>query len=269
MGKRRRKISCGRYAAEYCFSRGSRYDCPKARAEKRHHTSQVQQALNDKNALIYNAAVIAGTFLDDPTSMFVTLTLDDDHYPYSDRPWESLGKILRLLDNYIARLQRLAKRRGAELAYGWSPGQGDFGRYHIHMLIRGLSREDVCTVWGLGDVNAHYLYGDTTFLADRDWTCGKKKEVNPERIAHYMVNNAKPLRKVGGRLIHFSRSCVRPTVAESTPVPDGFRLEPPEGSTTVDQHAENTLYSSLAFVSYLLPGAKTRRRKRKLRGAAP
>ena len=127
MSKRRRKLSCGRYAAEYCFSRGSRYDCPKARSEKRHHTSQVQQALNDKNALIYNAAVIAGTFLDDPTSMFVTLTLDDDHYPYSDRPWESLRKILRLLDNYIARLQRLAKRRRAELAYGWSPGQGDRG----------------------------------------------------------------------------------------------------------------------------------------------
>ena len=270
MGKRRRKISCGRYAAEYCFSRGSRYDCQKARAEKRRHTSQVQQALNDKNALIYNAAVIAGTFLDDPTSMFATLTLDDEHYPYSNRPWEILGKILKLMDNYIARLQRLAKRRGTELAYGWSPGQGDFGRYHIHMLIKGLSAEDVCTVWGFGDVNYHHLYGDTAFLSDRDWTCGgKKKEINPERIAHYMVNNAKPLRKVGGRLIHFSRSCVRPTVEESTSVPDSFRLEPPEGSTTVDQRTENTMYSRFAFVSYLLPGNRPKRRKRKLRGVSP
>lgn len=269
MGKRRRKISCGRYAAEYCFSRGSRYDCPRARAEKRHHTSQVQQALNDKNALIYNAAVIAGTFLDDPSSLFATLTLDDEHYPFSERAGESLGKILKLLDNYIARLQRLAKRRGVTLAYGWSPGKGDFGRYHIHMLIKGLSREDVVTVWGLGEVKAYHLYKDTAFLADREWMCAGRKEVNPEAIARYMMQNAQPLRKVGGRLIHFSRSCVRPEVEESAPVSDGFRLEAPEGSTTVDQRTETTMYSSFAFVSYLLPGKKIRKRKRKLRGAAP
>lgn len=269
MSKRRRKLNCGRYAAECCFSRGSRYDCPKARAQKQHHTSQVQQALNDKNALIYNAAVIAGTFLDDPSSLFVTLTLDDGHYPFSDRAGESMGKILKLLDNYIARIQRLAKRRKTALAYGWSPGLGDLGRYHIHMLIKGMSREDVVTVWGLGDVKACRLYKDTAFLAEREWMCGGKREINPEAIARYMIDNAKPLRKVGGRLIHFSRSCLRPTVEESTPVPDGFRLEAPEGSTTVDQRTETTMYSSFSFVSYLLPGAKPRKRKRKLRGAAP
>lgn len=269
MGKRRRKISCGRYAAEYCFSRGHRYDCPKARAEKRHHTSQVQQALNDKNALIYNAAVIAGTFLDDPTALFATLTLDDGHYPFSDRAGESLGKILKLLDNYIARLQRLAKRRNTKLAYGWSPGKGDLGRYHIHMLIKGLSREDALTVWGMGEVKACHLYKDTAFLADREWMCSGRKEVNPEAIARYMMQNAQPLRKVGGRLIHFSRSCQRPEVEESTPVADGFRLEAPEGSTTVDARTESTMYSSFAFVSYLLPWQRPRKRKRKLRGAAP
>ena len=269
MGKRRRKISCGRYAAEYAFSRATRYDCPKARAEKRHHTSQVQQALNDKNALVYNAAVIAGTFLDDPTSLFATLTLDDAHYPFSDKAGESWNQIHKLLDNYIARLQRLAKRRGTALAYGWSPGKGDLGRYHIHMLIKGLSREDVCTVWGQGDVNVHHLYGDTAFLADRDWMCSGKKEINPEQISRYMMNNAMPLRKVGGRLIHFSRSCIRPTVEESAPVSDSFRLEAPEGSTTCDARSESTMYSSFSFVSYMMLASCSKKRKRKLRGRTP
>ena len=269
MGKRRRKLSCGRYVAEYLYSRVTRYDCPKARAEKRHHTSQVQQALNDKNALIYNAAVIAGTFIDEPTSVFACLTLDDDHYPFSDKAGESWSKIHKLLDNYIARLQRLAKRRGSALAYGWSPGKGDYGRYHIHILIKGLSREDVVTVWGLGDVKAYHLYKDHTFLADRDWMCAGRKDVNPEAIARYMIQNAMPLRKVGGRLIHFSRSCTRPEVEESAPVSDSFRLEAPEGSTTVDERSETTMYSSFSFVSYLMPALRVKNRKRKLRGRTP
>ena len=269
MSKRKRKISGGRYAAEYLFSRATRYDCPKARAEKRHHTSQVQQALNDKNALIYNSAVIAGTFLDDPSSLYATITLDDDHYPFSDRPGESWRIIKKNLDNYIARLQRLAKRRGSTFAYGWSPGKGDLGRYHIHMLVKGLSPEDVRTVWGLGDVNTHHLYNDLAFLTNRDWLCPGNKEVNPERIANYMINNAKPLRKVGGRLIHFSRSCVRPTAEESEPVSDGYKLSAPEESVTCDERSESTMYSNFAFVSYMLLPPKPRKRKKKLMGRAP
>lgn len=269
MGKRHRRMICGRYTAECLFSRTTRYDCPKARAEKRHHTSQVQQALNDKNALIYNAAVIAGTFLDDPTSLFVSLTLDDDHYPFADAPWKSWNVIHKFLINYIARLQRLAKRRESEVAYGWSPGMGDFGRYHVHMIIKGLSPEDVQTMWGHGDANTHHLYTDIDFFSDRDWLLPGSKEINPERIAQYMVNNAKPLRKVGGRLIHFSRNCVKPTVEESTPVSDGYNLSAPDDSAVCDRREENTMYSSFAFLSYIRVAPKRRRRRKKLRGRTP
>lgn len=265
MSKRRRTLSCGRYAAEYVYSRITRYDCPRARAEKRHHTSQVQQALNDKNALTYNAAVIAGTFLDDASSLFVTLTLDDAHYPAASRPAECRQRIERQLDNYIARLQRLAKRRGVPFAYCWSPGIGDGGRYHIHMLTRGLSPEDVRTVWGLGNVDFHYLAADTAFLAGRDWYCRGTRDVNPEAIARYLMANAKPLRRLGGRLIHFSRSCTRPTVGESKPVPDGYRLEPPADSTVCDERSENTMYSSFAFVSYMRRPPKRAARKRRVK----
>lgn len=266
MSKRKRRISCGRYTAEFVFSRGTRYDCPKARSEKRHHTSAVQQALNDKNAMLYNAAVIAGTFLDDPSSMFVTLTLDDDHYPFSDRPGESYRAIINQVKNFIPRLRRLCKRRRSELAFGWSPGKGDLGRFHIHMLVKGVTAEDVRDVWGLGDVDAHNLYKDRMFIAGREWNCRKSKEINPEQIAQYMINNAKPLRKVGGRLIHFSRSCTRPVVEESAPVPDGYVLQAPEESVTCDQHSEATMYSNLQFVSYVSPLNKPTKRKRKLRG---
>lgn len=263
MSKRKRRISCGRYVAEYVFSRVTRYDQPKARAEKRHHTSQVQQALNDKNALIYNAAVISGTFIDTPGAMFCTLTLDDDHYPFSDRQGESLRSILRELKNFIPRLRRTSKRRGSSLALGWSPGVGELGRLHIHMLVSGVTAEDMQTVWGLGNVNCHSLTEDDDWLAGRDWYCGKTKVVNPEAIAQYMINNAKPLRKVGGRLIHFSRSCVRPAVEESQPVSDGYQLLPPEDSVVCDQRSEDTMYSSLQFVSYVADCQKRRRRKPK------
>lgn len=268
MSKRKRTLACGRYVAAYLFSRVTRYDCPKARAEKRHHTSQVQQALNDKNAMIYNAAVIAGTFLDDETSMFVTLSFDEAHYPRFDNPGKIWIAVHKLLVNYIARLQRLAKRRGASFAYAWSPGIGDKGRYHIHMLVKGLTAEDLVSVWGLGNVDYHWLHHDLDFINGRDWSCSAG-EINPERIAHYMINNAKPLRKVGGRLIHFSRSCVRPTVSESAPVPDSYRLEPPEGSVTCDRRQEDIMYSSFAFLSYLHAGPRKKRRRRKLRGVTP
>lgn len=268
MGKRKRKISCGRYTAEYVFSRVTCYDCPKARAEKRHHTSQVQQALNDKNALIYNAAVIAGTFIDDSSAQFVTLTFDREHYP-EGRVGEVRSSCRRQLANFIARAQRLASRRGAAFAYGWAEGVGEEGRLHFHLLAKGLNREDLITVWGLGNVDTHYLRGDTAFLTGRDWCCQGRRDVNPEAIARYMIDNAKPLRKVGGRLIHFSRNCVRPVVSESRPVPDGYRLEAPEGCVTCDQRSERTMYSDCAFVSYLRQPPRRAGRRRKPRGKAP
>lgn len=268
MSKRKRTLACGRYVAVYLFNRVTRYDCPKARSEKRHHTSQVQQALNDKNAMIYNAAVIAGTFLDDASSMFVTLTFDDDHYPQSDKAGGTWKAVHKQLINYIARLQRLAKRRRSDFAYTWSPGIGDKGRYHIHMLVKDLTAEDMVSVWGLGNVDYHSLYHDLVFINGRDWACSSG-EVNPERIAHYMINNAKPLRKVGGRLIHFSRSCTRPKATVSAPVPDSYRLEAPEGTVTCDQRFEDTMYSSFAFVSYLYSAPRQKKRRRKLRGKTP
>lgn len=263
MSKRRRKLSCGRYAAEYVYSRLTRRDCPRARGEKRRHTSQVQQALNDKNALVYNAAVIAGTFLDDRSSLFVTLTIDNAHYPNEPRGSQREAAIRRQLDNYIARLQRLSRRRGIVLAYGWALGLGEGGRLHIHMLTRGPTPEDVRTVWGLGNVDFHYLTGDIAFLAGRDWNCRNTRDVNPEAIARYMIDNAKPLRRLGGRLIHFSRSCTRPVTEEPAAVPNGYRLEAPEDSAVCDARSEDTMYSSFSFVSYMLPPPKRTARKRR------
>lgn len=265
MAKYRKILQGGRYVAVAAYQAGNRWDCPKARAEKKYHTSKAQQLVNDRNSRIKCAALIGANFADSATAFFVTPSFDAAHYPNCQNSSEYWDFCMKEADKYIRRLRRVAQNRGGDIKYLYCPGIGEGGRWHIHMLIDGVTAEDIRDTWGLGGVDYHHLYTDTTWVAARDWYA-KANNVNPAAIAKYMMHNASR-RKVGKHPWHASRNCSKPTV-KTERIPDGESIEPPEGAEILEREKSETLYSSYQFLEYIEPKAAAAPRKRRKRGSS-
>ena len=59
MAKYFRSIQAGRYRCDYTYSRVSRYDSDKARAEKKRASSAAQKVVNDKLSRIQLTGILA------------------------------------------------------------------------------------------------------------------------------------------------------------------------------------------------------------------
>lgn len=245
----------------------TRRDCPKARAEKKNHTAKAQQHLNDRNSRNVLTDIIAENFVDSPTALFVTPSFDAAHYPSFEKSSERRAFCHNQAKNYIKRLNRLAKRRGGEIRYVYSMSVGEGGRCHFHMVIDGVTAEDVRDAWGRGDVDYHHFYTDKKWVADRDWYCGADN-VNPVAIAKYMMHNAS-CRLVGQHPWHASRNCVRPKSEPVAIIPDGASIEPPEGAEVLERESVETLYSSYQFIEYIDPRPATAPKQNRKRRTAP
>lgn len=271
MARYYKKLKAGRYCAVTAYSRIGRNDCPKARSEKRNHASKAQQNLNSTNSRIAFTAIIALNFADSKTAFFATLTFDDAHYPSFERKSLYWNYVVKQADNYIVRLRRLAKKRGAILKTAYSPGIGEKGRWHLHMLIDGVTAEDIRDAWGRGDVDMHHLYADSHWLISRDWYNKKTKNVNPVAIAKYMIGNAN-CRNVGQHPWHVSRSCTRPKAERATLIDDNCIIDFPDNADPLDKKKESTMYSTFIFLEYIearelaeIRSHKRKTRNRKLR----
>lgn len=261
-------LKAGRYNLVTTYPVITRRDCPKARAEKKNHTAKAQRLVNDRNSRIALTAIIAENFAESPTAFFVTPSFDAEHYPILTKKSEYWAFCCSEAKNYIKRLRRLAKRRGGDLRYVFSVGIGEGGRWHFHMLIDGVTAEDLRDAWGRGDVDYHHLYTDAKWVAARDWYC-KAENVNPVAIAKYMMHNA-GCRLVGQHPWHVSRSCARPKAEPATIISDNTSIEPPEGSEVLDRETTETLYSSFRFIEYIEPRPATKlKHHRKHSAAAP
>lgn len=263
MARYMKRIRGGRYNIVTSYPVTTRWDGPKARAEKKNHTAKAQQLVNDRNSRIALTAIIAENFADSPTAFFVTPSFDAAHYPAFGKKSEYWAFCCSEAKNYIKRLRRLAKHRGGAIKYVYSVGVGEGGRWHFHMLIDGVTAEDIRDAWGRGGVDYHHLYTDTKWVAMRDWYC-KVSNVNPVAIAKYMMRNAS-CRLVGKHPWHASRSCVRPKAEPATIIPDNASIEPPEGSEVLDRETSETLYSSFRFIEYIEPKPATASRHHRSR----
>lgn len=262
MARYMKRIRGGRYNIVTAYPVTTRRDCPKARAEKKNHTTKAQQLVNDRNSRIALTVLIAENFADSPTAFFVTPSFDAAHYPTFAKKSEYLAFCGSEAKNYIKRLRRLAKRRGGAIKYVYSFGVGEGGRWHFHMLIDGVTAEDIRDAWGRGSVDYHHLYTDAKWIAARDWSC-KTNNVNPVAIAKYMMHNAS-CRMVGQHPWHASRNCVRPKAEPATIISDNASIEPPEGAEVLYRVTSETLYSAFQFVEYIepKPAAAPKRRRR-------
>ncbi|MGM9602998.1 MAG: hypothetical protein ACI3W5_15615 [Faecousia sp.] len=249
MSRYMKKLKAGRYNLVTAYKMTTRYDCPKARAEKKNHTAKAQQLVNDRNSRIALTAIIAENFSDSKTAFFVTPSFDAEHYPSLTKKSEYWSFCCSEAKKYVKRLRRIAKSRGGDIKYVFSVGVGEGGRWHFHMLIDGVTTEDIRDVWGRGNVDYHHLYTDTKWVNDRDWYC-KADNVNPVAIAKYMMNNAS-CRLVGQHPWHVSRNCVRPKAEPAIIISDNASIEPPDGAEVLDRETSETLYSAFQFIEYI------------------
>lgn len=196
-------------------------------------------------------AIIAANFSDSPTAFFVTPSFDDEHYPNYSKKSEYWSFCCKEANNYIKRLRRIAKRRGGGIKYVFSVGIGEGGRWHFHMLLDGVTSEDIRDAWARGDVDYHHLYTDRKWISSRDWY-SLADNVNPVSIAKYMMHNAN-CRLVGQHPWHVSRNCIRPKPSQAVTVPDNASIEPPEGAEILDRERTENLYSMFQFVEYIDP----------------
>lgn len=266
MARYYKKLQAGRYCAVTAYSRIGRNDSPKARSEKRNHASKAQQMLNDTNSRIAFTAIIALNFADSETAFFVTPTFDAEHYPLFLKRSQYWSFVCKEADNYIVRLRRLAKRRGCILKTAYAPGRGEDGRWHFHLLVDGVTFEDIRDAWGRGNIDFHSLYGDVKWMSDRQWYNKKTKNVNPSAIARYMMDNAS-CRSVGQHPWHVSRSCARPKVERATVISDGANVDFPEGAEALDKKTEGGMFSSFVFLEYIEAAQQPKRRRKKPRAA--
>lgn len=253
MAKYLRSIQAGRWRYDYTYSKVNRRDCDKARAEKAKASSKAQKTVNDKLSRLQLTGILAANFTDRKSAMFVTLTFDEDHYPTAARKSQRRKQVEKEAVNYIDRLGYLARNRKKKFRRVWFIGLGEQGRYHIHVVVDGLTGEDVRDCWGRGNVDYHHLY-DKKWLKERDWYSKKFRGANPVQIAKYAMQNANE-RPTGKHPWHASRNCQRPTSAPARLIADGVSIDPPDSCELLDKTETNTIYSQCAAVEYILPFA--------------
>ena len=141
-------------------------------------------------------------------SWFVTLT-------FKTSP--AIEELQRAVVKFIRRLRILASRKNSEYKYIYVLGLGTRAR-HVHMIVSGLSPEDMADEWKSGHINFQKIYTE-----------------NLRELASYFMKNAensqKILKKEGlkpGRKWNASRNLKKPIVHKNIVDAKTYRQDPPE-----------------------------------------
>jgi len=223
---------------------------PRIRKAKQRLSSAARQRLN------YNAAwqrlelILAANF--GRADWWVTWTFDDAHLP-PDRDGAA-----RSMRNFLARLRRYLKRRGAALRYVYCieemPDEpGGSRRLHLHGVIsgEGLDPDTIRAVWGCGYVHIE------PFL-DGSHDCYETR-------ARYLIKERHPGvvgRKTGLRGWTASRN-LRPPEETTETVPEYVTLTAPAEAYVLDSHEERNAFGEFVYLKYLTPVREKPRRRRR------
>ena len=126
---------------------------PGIRRRKSKPTSEMQEKLNQRNAERKFARLANLNFGPEDYAL---------HLTYANQP-ENADEAVRLVRNYIRRINRRRKKAGLEPAkYLLTTEYGKkTGRVHHHLIISGgLSRDEMENVWGRGTANCLRLQFD-------------------------------------------------------------------------------------------------------------
>lgn len=129
----------------------------KAREKLGKATKESQQKINRTRATLRLEQYIHANF--GTSDWFVTNTYEDGCHP------ETLEEVRTDVRKYIARMRRCAKRAGKELKYVYVIELSDRRdtdpdaeqRWHVHMVVSGVSRDDAEQLWPHGYANSRGL----------------------------------------------------------------------------------------------------------------
>lgn len=239
--------------------RGSRYDTPMQRREKRKASSEAQRRMNRIYSYQHLELELAVNFPTPGSALVVVLTFDDKHMP-RDR-----AAALRRLDYFREKLNASYDAAGIERpVIFWAPEvlTSASGRWHFHIVITnsGNDLEIIRRCWTYGtDIEAEKLRVDA--------------EKNHETLAKYMTKELRECQdcdsKPGLHGWSHTRNAKKPETDTLT-VPDDYKLEAPEDSTVLIDEHRTTEWASWHVMKYRVstdtlshaPRAKRRRSRR-------
>lgn len=166
----------------YEYSEEEQQDVRKSRRRKTRASPPKIKKLNDSYSRKYFEWLVQNNFT--AKDYHITLT-------FADAP-QSKAECKRLFNNYIGRLRRLYKKKGAVFKYIYVQ-EGKIGgkRLHYHIIVsgKGVSRDEIESLWHEGWANADRLQFNENGLSnlikyltksqkyaeknERSWNCSK------------------------------------------------------------------------------------------------
>lgn len=183
-----------------------------------------------------------------PTSLYSTLTLDDEYEVHTFR------EARRLRDNYVRRLRY--RYPNAKIMIYMGRGKGT-RRIHFHMLSDGVPEDAIIELWGMGDITRveplreHNYYNGIDH--GRDYT----------GLANYLFDHWTPeqgTRRRWKATANLDKPEPEPAVVVKRGYTEKKPPSPPKGYILVESRA--TKYGYLYFKYVRKPNLKKRTRKK-------
>lgn len=237
MSKMKKIVSAGPLVLEAVYPRCSAADSPKQRAGKRKLSSEAQQRMNRKYSWQKLELQLAANYL--PGDLFVTLTYDNDHLPANRTQAE------RCFAYFLRKLRARRGKRSQPVVH-WSTehlheheSHWEDRRWHHHLCVNatGADFDMIRSCWPYGS-NLSFK----VIRIDRDNTYAQ--------LAQYMCKE--PRDRPGLRSWSYTRNAKHPET-ETFVVPDDTPLQPPRGSTVIEEASDRTEWGSMRYVKYLAP----------------
>lgn len=196
-------------------------------AERERHNTEVSRR---KHTRLFNENF-------DPSSLYSTLTLDDENEVYS------FAEIKKLRDLYMRRL----KYKYPEAVIFAYVGRGKTTqRFHMHMVSNGIPAEEIARLWTYGKIfriehlreNCRYKHDDGhIYDHGRDYTA----------LANYLFNHWTP--EQGGKRWKMTKNARKPEIEDAQECKRFYSIEhppiAPKGYELVD--ARSTEYGFYLF----------------------
>jgi hypothetical protein len=179
------------------------------RGKNRHITSEQQQKMNNRHAVLHFGRVMNNNF--GPEDFFITNDLRDVPFLPNGEPDEDAVK--DYIAKYTRKLRTCYRKAGATFKYLWvieKETEQKKVRIHVHMLLPSFSADDVMSCWTFGgctirrlDCNndykgiANYLSKDPTLGVDHKKRWGgsknlKQPDIPPPKKIQYPGGQIKP-----------------------------------------------------------------------------
>ena len=242
-------VRAGKLVKQIIYTVADAQQCPRERAERRKATTAAQARLNLHNSTERLEMLLAANF--SPSDFFLTLTLNDEHLPKSEKESDNRKKLRQIVRAYFKRLRPFYKAAGKELKYVYSPQGLTSGRYHIHMAINApyedvnKSLELLRSLWNEGFSEVKYF---------SSYYEKEGRYIDFGRVAGYMTREAKEEGSpCGVQVWTRSRNLKNPIIEKVERVTESATINTPAGAYQLIKEEQCSPYGSYTYLKYVYP----------------